>query len=70
MRVWMIRTGSMLTNHRCSNLHRSAAHQQRASPQVQSKDTIVVLLTERGLVLRVYIFYIIVTTNTTILSIQ
>ena len=36
------------TNHRCSHLHRSADHQQRASLQVQIKDTIVVLFNGAG----------------------
>jgi len=36
----------------------------------KSRTPSLFFLTERGLVLRVYIFYIIVTTNTTILSIQ
>jgi hypothetical protein len=36
----------------------------------KSRTPSLFVLTERGLVLRVYIFYIIVTTNTTLLSIQ
>ena len=36
------------TNHRCSHLHRSAGHQQRASLHIQIKDTIVVLFTGAG----------------------